>query len=95
MRISDPDFNRLKELIDFDPCVGETLAKIYSNKGMTPKRFRWDMLWTARRKRPDDFNELFDKLYSYANDDHVDTALRYIVADNNWRMPAQQRKRLH
>lgn len=40
------------------------------------KRFRWDLLWmadgTTRRA-------WFDRVYKYAHDEHVDTALRSIV----------------
>lgn len=40
------------------------------------KRFRWDLLWMgdgATRRA------WFDRVYKYANDDHIDTALRSIV----------------
>ena len=40
------------------------------------KRFRWDLMSSAVGSR-----WICDNLYSYANDDHIDTALRRIVWD--------------
>lgn len=41
-------------------------------------RFRWDMF--HRAMKTDKF-QLQDELYEYLNDDHIDTALKKIVAD--------------
>jgi hypothetical protein len=48
----------------------------YEYRGLTPKRWRWDLLWRAERLGflPDRF--VLDTLYSYVDDDHIDTALR-------------------
>jgi hypothetical protein len=56
----------------------ETLEE-YKNHGLTAKRWRWDLLWRAKRVGflPDRFIE--DQLYVYVNDDHIDTALRRIT----------------
>jgi hypothetical protein len=56
----------------------ETLDE-YIQHGLTAKRWRWDLLWRAKRVGflPDRFIE--DTIYSYANDDHIDTALRHIT----------------
>ena len=43
------------------------------------KRFRWDVFWTARRYLNGNF--ISDILYSYLNDDHIDTALKKIVKE--------------
>jgi hypothetical protein len=40
------------------------------------KRFRWDLLWAIPHKIR---LEITDRIYKYANDDHVDTALKHIV----------------
>ena len=39
----------------------------------SPKRRRWDLLWASGTLR-----FVCDTLYSYVNDDHIDTALRAI-----------------
>ena len=40
------------------------------------KRVRWDYLWAAKIS-----SWLVDNLYSYLNDDHIDTALKAIMRD--------------
>ena len=40
------------------------------------KRLRWDLLYAAGLSQ-----WICDNLYSYANDDHIDTALRAIVRE--------------
>jgi hypothetical protein len=42
------------------------------------KRIRWDALWCAQRTKalPEKF---FDEVYKYANDEHLDTALKKVV----------------
>jgi len=56
----------------------ETLAD-YRARGLTSKRWRWDLLWRAKRLGfiPERFIE--DTLYSYCEDTHIDTALRRII----------------
>lgn len=53
----------------------ETLEE-YKAHGLTAKRWRWDLLWRAQRVGylPERFIE--DVLYTYCNDEHIDTALR-------------------
>jgi hypothetical protein len=55
----------------------ETLDEYINQHGLTAKRWRWDLLWRAKRLNflPDHFIE--DTIYSYCNDDHLDTALRH------------------
>ena len=54
-------------------------SNYYVLQNLTAKRWRWDLLWRAKREGylPDRFIE--DTIYSYANDDHIDTALRRIT----------------
>lgn len=40
------------------------------------KRLRWDMFWATKQT-----HWVCDNLYSYMNDDHLDTALRHIMAE--------------
>lgn len=53
--------------------------ELYKSQGLTHKRWRWDLLWLAKRDEflPDRFIE--DTLYGYCDDTHIDTALRRIV----------------
>lgn len=43
------------------------------------KRLRWDCLWSVGLSR-----YLSDNIYSYANDDHIDTALKKIMKELNF-----------
>jgi hypothetical protein len=65
-------------------------AQSYLDQGLTVKRFRWDLLWAAVRKGYIKIGEernratydgpgVYLPLYDYANDDHIDTALRRIT----------------
>ncbi len=40
------------------------------------KRVRWNLLWAARLSQ-----WLCENVYPYANDDHIDTALKQIMLD--------------
>ena len=44
------------------------------------KRVRWDIFYIAIRKET---NDLITNIYKYANDDHIDTALRSIFKELN------------
>lgn len=44
----------------------------YVKQGFSSMRYRWDLLYGAAPR-------LCPALYSYLNDDHIDTALRSIV----------------
>lgn len=48
----------------------------YLAKGLSEKRWRWDLMYMANLSR-----WVCDNVYSYANDDHIDTALRQITRD--------------
>ena len=56
----------------------------YLEAGNTAKRYRWDLLWYASRAG---FIRIVGRamggvdcpIYEYANDDHIDTALRKIT----------------
>lgn len=49
----------------------------YLAAGMTARRYRWDLsYWTGLSKW------ICENVYQYANDDHVDTALRKITGTN-------------
>ena len=50
-----------------------TLAE-YTAMGLTPKRWRWDLLNRAHITQ-----WICDTIYPYANDEHLDTVLRRIT----------------
>lgn len=50
----------------------------YQDRGFSEKRWRWDLFWyCSKHILPTLF--LMDEVYPYANDDHIDTALRKIT----------------
>lgn len=61
-----------KEMTDACNDLGH-VQEAYTGQGLTLKRFRWDVLNAVPFQTRKDW---FNKIYEYANDDHVDTALR-------------------
>lgn len=49
------------------------VQEAYAGQGLSLERFRWDVLFAIPFEERRDW---FKKVYEYANDDHVDTALR-------------------
>ncbi len=80
MKITPDHFRTLSHAIYRARQGAETLDEYVNQHGLSAKRWRWDLLWRAKRVGylPERFVE--DNLYSYANDDHIDTALRRITA---------------
>lgn len=78
MKIQPDHYRTLSAAIYRSQQGMETLEE-YKQHGLTTKRWRWDLLWRAKRVGflPERFIE--DQLYSYVNDDHIDTALRRIT----------------
>ena len=74
MKILAADYDRLKDavLAGMRARPDVKLAD-YLNVGMTARRFAWDMLHVSRFS--------FQGVYKYANDDHIDTALRSIMKE--------------
>lgn len=69
MKIKPEHFAYLKTAICADstaPTLPEYLAR-----GLSEKRWRWDLLYRAGLSR-----WICDNLYSYLDDTHIDTALR-------------------
>lgn len=46
----------------------------YISNGLTAKRWRWDLLNRANISK-----WICENIYPYANDDHIDSALRHIT----------------
>jgi len=51
----------------------------YKAAELSDKRYRWDLLYHAQRigALPEHF--ICDTIYPYANDEHIDTALRRLI----------------
>ena len=79
MKITPRDFAILETAVVKAKSRVNTLAE-YIEHGLTAERWRWDLLWAAKRSGylPERFIE--DSLYSYCDDTHIDTALRRIVS---------------
>jgi len=80
MKITPEDYAIL------EGAVKRTIARTgltldnYTSLGLTAKRYRWDMLEQSQIKIGDGTNIVGDvNIYAYANDNHIDTALRKIT----------------
>lgn len=54
----------------------------YARAGLSQMRFRWDVLYASKINGARGVLWISDTLYSYLNDDHIDSALRRIVGEN-------------
>lgn len=71
----------LKVLSDkLKPLDTEELRAKYRAQGLTPRRYRWDLTYAL----PAMSQWLCDHIYCYADDGHIDTALRTVICDDNW-----------
>lgn len=79
MKITEDHFNQLK--VSIDPNNTEDRRQRYRDKDFRnsasvkdlDKRYRWDLLYLSVSAH------IINEIYLYANDDHIDTALRRIV----------------
>ena len=58
----------------------------YAGKGLSPRRFHWDVLYAAVIRDPNGVTYngsrwVCDVLYAYLSDAHIDSALRRILGD--------------
>lgn len=73
MKIKDSDLASLRAACESVLAQHPRAAAEYAARGLSHKRFRWDVL------RASGFNTV--GLYWYLNDDHIDTALRAIMPE--------------
>ena len=74
MKIKGKDYTDLLAMLQETPMISKLDA--YLENGLTEKRHRWDCFWSSdNRKR----KEWADRVYQYADDTHIDTALRHAV----------------
>ena len=88
MKIKPEHFGEMRlamlEAMRIRPLHRDALGKGY----IKPRRYRWDMLYAAKFKNPDGGSPYSGNsylclvLYEYLKDDHIDTALKNIVALN-------------
>ena len=80
MKISAPSYAILHDAIAKAKTQVTFSLESYLEQGLTPKRYRWDLLWySTARLLPQHW--VCDVLYNKEdlNDDHIDTALRAIT----------------
>jgi hypothetical protein len=74
MKITAQHYNCLENAIT--PIMQKTPLANYLEKGLTEKRWRWDLLWNWDREARTAWVE---EVYTYCDDTHIDTALRKIT----------------
>lgn len=78
MKITNSDFEILKSFVlpafDIIPPLQDYLAS-----GNTHRRWCFDAFWVGCRNDRDKSNAVMRNIYSYANDDHLYTALKKIA----------------
>jgi len=75
MKITPSDYIELETLLA--PLASSYRQAVIDRPYHTPMRLRWDLLWSLPYA---DRAGWFDRVYKYANDTHIDTALRSIVS---------------
>lgn len=81
MKIKPEDLAELQAIIAAlgELWLHETWAPYLRNSNHSECRRMWDALWSARRLDPERVKAWFDRVYQYANDTHVTTALRVVL----------------
>lgn len=72
MKISKEHYKHLESAIL--PLMKEIPLSLYVEKGLSEKRYRWDLSYRANLS-----TWICDNIYPYADDSHLDTALRQIT----------------
>jgi hypothetical protein len=88
MKIKDEHYAELKKHIEAQVQANPEFELMAQLSGHRPERARWDVLWRTGMKIGDGVGTFdpqdgtpFLPLYSYMNDDHIDTALRSIMKE--------------
>lgn len=80
MKIKPEDYKVLEAAVLRVKEANPSAHDAYLAAGWSDKRYRWDLLWKSGLKIGDGAGMPGDlDLYAYANDDHIDTALRKIT----------------
>ena len=83
MKIKPDDYSTM---LYFLRCAankcGEDAESEYREAGLTPMRFRWDLLYLSKLRIGNGVGTEGDvNIYAYADDTHIDTALRKIMRE--------------
>ena len=73
MKITDKDYNELKQVIMTDKKLNDELKRIYKKAGLSKERLAWDILHLS--------NYDTKALYSYLDDSNIQTALFKIIGE--------------
>ena len=80
MKITPEDYAVLESAIKRTIAQTGLSLDNYTSLGLTAKRYRWDLLEKSQIKIGDGINIDGDvNIYAYANNNHIDTALRKIT----------------
>ena len=80
MKITPEDYTVLESAVKRTIAQTGLTLDNYISLGLTAKRYRWDMLEKSRIKIGDGISINGDvNIYAYANNNHIDTALRKIT----------------
>ena len=74
MKITKTHYEELRALIEKSPVFRR--HSDYRALDLSDMRWRWDCLWSTEKTKR---HELVKRIYVYANDTHIDTALRRIT----------------
>lgn len=74
MKIKGQDYTDLLAMLQETPVISR--LNTYLESGLTERRHRWDCFWSTDIEKR---QEWADRVYQYANDTHIDTALRHAV----------------
>ncbi len=67
--------SEIDALLDINSTTLNAVKAGYVEQGLTMKRMRWDLLYAAKLSK-----WISDNVYPYADDSHIDTALRKMTA---------------
>jgi len=91
MKIRPDDYEKLKTAVLGIITQHPDVEARYQAKRYSPKRLRWDLLYASKIKLGDGVGMHGDvNVYGYANDDHIDTALRAIMTEAGLTWAAQK-----
>jgi len=85
MKVKKHDYNELRDAIHNrvneltrEKIKEHKMSLINSNTGDISKKFRWNLLWAVSFPVR---QVIVDRIYQYANDNHIDTALKSIIKE--------------
>ena len=79
LKIKSEHFNALKTAIEETLKANPEAESKYKSAGLPAKRFRWDIMYASSVAGISGNSWVCCNLYSYMNDDNIDSALRAII----------------